>query len=253
MLQVLNVTMHEPGMAEMVLRRQQISTSITTEPPGTLNYRVERLHCLKVTSDRNGHLTCSLWQDLREMNTVRLNLQDQILTKLKDSNADPAASGTCHVKPCMIYLQDKIVAVGCSELQEGDYITANEYVISNHFLVLRPVNDDSFKILGQGFMLPGVEACLYDERSPRDDLKDLSACTCDTEHNVLRTWFEVDISDEDAVVLAGQDLLPGQRLEYDVDARFARLATRVSERGNRMVHIVPFDPMEVIAAEREQR
>ncbi|CZT20123.1 uncharacterized protein RCC_05980 [Ramularia collo-cygni] len=255
MLQLLEVTMNDPGMTALVQQRQQAPALILKNPSKRRSFRPEKLQCLKVGSDRKGRLTCSLWQDSRVMNPTHLALQDQMLNKLRRLNTDHAAARTCQgdSDPRAIYHKNKIVAVGCSELQEGDFITANEYVLANHFLVLRPVNEDKFKILGQGFMMPGVEACRYDDQSPYADIKDLSACTCGIEHNVLRTWVEVDLSDEDAVVLAGQDLLSGQMLEYDVDARFSRLATRVSERDNPMVYIVPFDPLELVLAERGLR
>lgn len=231
LLRMLDISMGDADMSELVNRRRRAahrtsSYDSTQSGRSKVQGRLEAddMLWMEVSADAQGHLTCSLQKDQGDLNAGELNHRYRLLRKIHDTENDFAITQ----KPCTIYINDEPAAVVCSGIQVGDHITAARWQRGT-LLVLRHLKDDLFELIGQGFTFPGFRAC------QNGVLRD--QCTCrqsGIKHNAQWVRAELDLSDQDLVILAGQDLLPAGSgsgsLEYDDEKRFARVFTRVSSR-----------------------
>jgi hypothetical protein len=232
-LEILELTSAAPEMAKHVRERQQDFMLFPRCRPKQYS-QTKKLTRLKVSvGNVHGRLHCSLSEDLigKQKN---FDIRRPFYQKLEKIEKRCEASNTRHSgsKPQRIYAENSVAAVGCSELQEGDFLALLD-TRSPILLALRRVKRLGFEIIGQAFLLPGFHIC-REKGSARK-------CAClesGFDHDERRDEFTLELSNEDMVVLAGQDFQPGESLGYDLDARFERLVTRVSERLNPMAHVM---------------
>lgn len=240
-IKALRLSRSDSGLAELVARRQETLAQSPPLPSGE-EYQAkysQEASVGQVRVDSNGRLQCSLallprWKETwptRELpeEAEETRCRSFILEILHGIQTNCTTSQTKYTnqQPRPLFIGDEIAAVVCSSTQAGDEIASSklsEFADDETLLVLRPAKDGAFDIIGQGFLLPGYKFC--------DGSR--TACMCVKagigHHSYSTSSLQLNISDEDAVVLAAQDLKPGASLGFDLDARFERLITRVSGR-----------------------
>jgi hypothetical protein len=167
-----------------------------------------------------GYLTAALEQDPHHVSSVFEDTRSSLPKPLTQ------ASTTSRLTPKQLFVNGELAALLCPEARAGDFLVSmfNSELHDLHF-VLRHHDGASFGIIGQAVMTNRHRIKIWNERAE---------CTLNVhlEHTVHRADISINLSSEDKIALASQDLCI--KKERDSVRCFSRLMSKVSTNSRPM-------------------